>query len=309
MFDTASPSSGEAGPPQREDGARAMPAFVRDASELRASFVAAAPGARLDTHYGHGSLRLRMLRARATCEAVLINTGGGIAGGDRLTLDFDVGAQAGVVITTQAAEKIYRAEHEPSAISTRITVAAGGRIDWLPQETILFDRARLVRRLDVDLAPDATLTALECVVLGRSAAGETVESGGLRDRWRIRRDGRLVLAEDVRLEGRIADQMRRAAIGNGARAMATLVYVGPDAESRLVEVRAAASTRAAGSVSDANTSASNASASNASAWNASAWNGCLVARFVAHDAAALRSDTVAVVTALLGGPMPRSWAC
>ena len=198
MFDTASPSSRD------RDGARAIPAFVRDASALQVSFAGAGSRTHIDQHYSHGSLRLRQPRARGACEAVLLNTGGGIAGGDRLALDFSLGPGAHVQITSQAAEKIYRAEHAPATIATRIALAAGARLDWLPQETILFNAARLSRTLDVEIDPGATLTLLEIIVLGRVAHGEQVTTGSLRDRWRIRRGGRLVLAEDVRLDGEIA---------------------------------------------------------------------------------------------------------
>ncbi len=287
MFDTALPSSGSSACPGAQSE---IPDYVRDASELRASFNGAAPRTRLGEHYGHGSLQLRMLRARDACQAVLINTGGGIAGGDRLAHDFTVGPAAHVAITTQAAEKIYKAEHGPVTIGTRIRVAAGARLDWLPQETILFDRARLDRRLDIDLAADSTLTVLECIVLGRTAYGETVETGSLRDRWRIRRGDRLVLAEDVRLDGAIGEKMRRAAIGNGARAMATLIHVAPGAEARLDAVRGALD-----------------SAPGACA--ASAWNGCLVARFLCDDAATLRAQAARTAMIVTDSPMPRSWDC
>ena len=286
MYDSASPSR------SRSDGAASVPAFVRDDSRLHASFVARAPATtRIDRLYSHGSLRLRMPRAHGICQAVLINTGGGIAGGDRMALDFAIGTGADVSITSQAAEKIYRAEgSEPASIATRMSVDSGARLDWLPQETILFDGSRLQRTLDVELDPTARLTLLESVVLGRGAHGETVQHGSLRDRWRIRRGGRLVLAEAIRLDGEIAAQMARAAIGAGARAMATLLHIAPDAEQRLDATR----------VGLADTS---------SRCGASAWNGCLVVRFLSSDPAALRVDAARAATLLTGRAMPRSWAC
>ena len=175
-------------------------------------------------------------------------------------------------------------------IETRIFVGAGARLDWLPQETMLFDRARLDRLLQIDLANDATLTGVECIVIGRAAHGETVRAGALRDRWRIKRDGRLVLAEAVRLDGAISEKMQRAAIGCGAAAMATLVHVSPQAEARLGELRDALA-GAGGSCA------------------ASGWNGGLVARFLARDAAALRRAVACAASVLTGGAMPRSWTC
>ena len=240
--------------------------------------------------YSHGSLRLRMPRAHGRCEAVLINTGGGVAGGDRLALEFSIADGAEVAITSQAAEKIYRAEAGPASIATRIAVGCGARLDWLPQETILFDGAGVHRTLEVELAETAALTLLECVFLGRGAHGETVRRGMLRDRWRIRRGGRLVLAEDVRLDGEIAARMQHSAIGAGGRAMATLMHVAPQAERRLDAVRAAL-------------------AEARSRCGASAWNGCLVVRFLAADPAALRVDVARAAMVLTERDMPRSWAC
>ena len=195
-----------------------------------------------------------------------------------------------MAITSQAAEKIYRAEAAPAAITTRISLGDGARLDWLPQETILFNGARLSRTLDVEMAATASLTLVESVVLGRGAHGETVEHGSLRDRWRIRRAGRLVLAEDVRLEGEIAARMRRPAIGAGARAIATLLHIAPRAEQLLDGLRAAL-------------------AHAGCRCGASAWNGCLVARFLSSDPAQLRIDIARAAMALTKSDMPRSWAC
>ena len=178
-------------------------------------YVRAAGGVRL--RFGWNGARTQRLEAaesggyRArfptshdeTSEAVLINTGGGMAGGDHARVRIAVDSGAHAVVTTQAAEKIYRSQGSDTRVETSLSVAGGARLDWLPQETILFSGARLARSLDVDLAADARLIACETLYFGRTAMGETMARGALRDRWRIRREGRLVFAEDLRLGGEI----------------------------------------------------------------------------------------------------------
>ena len=284
MFDSASPSEPCARPPL------AVPAFVRGASEVRAELRVNGGVTGLAQLYETGSLRLRLPRAHGRCEAVLLNTGGGIAGGDRLATALTLGAGAHVVATSQAAEKIYRAEAEPATIAVRLTLGAGARLDWLPQETILHDGARVRRALEIDMAGDATLTLLEMIVFGRLARGEQVTSGEIGDRWRIRRDGRLVLAEQIRLEGPVAGRLDRGAIGNGARAIATLVHIAPSAEGRIDAVRETLT----GATCHA---------------GASAWNGMLVTRFAAADPALLRAAAARAAMTLTGAALPRSWSC
>ncbi|WP_158807111.1 urease accessory protein UreD [Beijerinckia sp. L45] len=236
-----------------------------------------------------GALRLRLPRHASPCEGIILNTGGGVLGGDRLDLAFALGAGAAVVLTTVAAEKIYRAEAEPATIATRLTLAAGARLDWLPQETILFDRARLARSLAVDMAADASLLAAEMLVFGRLAMGETAVAGSLRDDWRVRRDGRLVFADATRLQGDIATILDRPALGGGARAGALILFVDGQAEAALDPLRAALA------------------AFEAVEAGASAFDGILVARLLARSPEALRAAMVAALGILRNGALPRVW--
>ena len=222
------------------------------------------------------------------CEAVLINTGGGMAGGDQARTDVSLGAGAAAVVTTQSAEKIYRSQGAPSGIEVALRLASGSRLAWLPQETIVFSGARWHRSVTAEVAGDAELTILESTVFGRTAMGEVVDAGTLHDRWRVRRDGRLVFAEDVRLGSDPTEQLSHGASGHGARALATILHVAPNAEMRIDEVRSI--------IRDARTEC-----------GASAWDGMLLVRFVARDAQALRSDLVMFMQAFRGVPMPRSW--
>ena len=242
-----------------------------------------------------GGYRLRMPRSRGpSCEAVMVNTGGGMAGGDHARFAFAVEPDASVTLTTTAAEKIYGSPPSTeSAVDTRIdvgvTVAAGASLEWLPQETILFDRAQLDRQLSATLEPGGRLLMAEMLVFGRLGMGETLRDGLLRDRWRIRRDGRLVLAEELSLTGRPTALLDRPALGGGARASATVVLVSPEAEQAIDAARLAL-------------------ASTDVTAGASAWNGLLVARATSPSPERLRAAIVALLASLRGRALPRLWS-
>jgi urease accessory protein len=271
---------------------------VRDAAELRGVFagnraagrielsVAARGGAsRRGRVYEDGPLRVRFPHAGADgLEAVIVNTAGGVAGGDRHGIEIAVGANAGLTVTTAAAEKIYRSLGPDAEITIALRADAGGRLSWLPQETILFDRARLSRRIDVELADGATLLMAEALVFGRSAMDETVEAGALADRWRVRRDGRLLFAENLRLGGAVAGMLRQPAVAAGGVAVATVLAV-PGDEAMVERARAQVFSGEVG---------------------ASCWNGLAAARLCAKDGADLRRDLAAVVAAF-DGTLPRLW--
>jgi urease accessory protein len=265
-----------------------LPAFVRAQGGVRVHVERTPRGSAAMRIAESGGYRVRFPRSALGLEGVLINTGGGMTGGDRLAVDVTMGEGARATLTTQAAEKIYKSQGADVKVAIRLDLSAGSRLDWLPQEQILFDRARFARTLDVAMTPDATLTLVESTVFGRTAMGETLDLVAFRDRWRIRRGGRLVLAEDVRLAGDAAATLARPAVGGGARAMAVLLHVAPDAEARLDGLREALD----GAASEC---------------GASAWNGLLVARFLHRDAAALRADLARVLQTFRGAPMPRSW--
>jgi urease accessory protein len=170
------------------------------------------------TCYQEAGLRIRMPRVEpgAPLEAVVINTAGGITGGDRFTLDIDAGEGTRAVVTSQAAEKVYRSSGAVGTFSTAIRVGQGASMAWLPQEAILFDGSALDRSLDITMAADSTVLAVESVVFGRLARGESVATGRLFDRWRIRRGGRLVYAEGLRFDGAVAARLDAKACAAGA---------------------------------------------------------------------------------------------
>ena len=220
-------------------------------------------------------------------EAVIVNTAGGVAGGDRLTLDVIVEPDARLVITTAAAEKVYRALDAAATIDMKLSVGARASLAWMPQEMILFDRARLRRAIDIDLAADARLLLAEAIVFGRSGMGEAVHDGFLFDRWRLRRGGRLIHAEATRFDGAIARKLAQPAVAKGGIALATVLIV-PGDEVTAASVRA---------VSDQLRGEA----------GVSTWNGLAVARLCAASGEVLRHDLVAVLSALRGVALPRLW--
>jgi urease accessory protein len=259
----------------------------RAVGEIALAVESTSSGSRRTRSREAGSLRVRFPGSAHGLEAVIINTAGGAAGGDRYALDVAVGEGASLTVTSAAAEKVYRSLGPRTEVAIRLRVAEGGSLAWVPQETILFDRSRLDRSIDVDLAEGASLLLAEALVFGRSAMGEAVEHGHVRDRWRVRRGGRLIVAEGLRLDGDIASQLDERAVAAKGAAVATVLKV-PCAEAAIAPVRALDG-QFAGEV------------------GISAWNGFAVARLCARDGAALRHDLIAVLAAFGGHALPRLW--
>ncbi|MEH2489276.1 urease accessory protein UreD [Bradyrhizobium sp. AZCC 2230] len=234
-----------------------------------------------------GSLRVRFPSPEDDgLSGVFINTAGGVAGGDRFDIEISAADAARLTLTTAAAEKVYRAPGAAAQLNICLKVAAGAHLGWLPQETILFDRARVHRRFDIELDDAASLLLCEIVVFGRTAMGERMEQGEFVDRWRLRRGGRLVFAETIRLDGNIGAKLARSAVAKAGAAIGTALIVPGD--EALVERIREASDSFAGEV------------------GISAWNGFAMARFCAQDAARLRADMMAVL-ARTGAALPRLW--
>lgn len=243
---------------------------------------------RLRDLYQEGAAKIRLPETfNDSMEAVIINTAGGLTGGDRMGWSFVAGPGTRLDVTTQACEKIYKASAGTAEVVTKIDAGPGARIDWLPQETILFDRASLFRTLDVELDPTAEFLAVEAILLGRRAMGERMETGLFRDRWRIRRARKLIHAEELRLEGAVAELVERQAVLGGQAAFATVLYTGASAEVFLKRLRPLLDGHMGG---------------------VSHWNGKLVARMVAADGFTLRKILIPVISALRdGAPVPKVW--
>ena len=241
---------------------------------------------RLTTLFQEGCAKIRLPHTHdSSLQAVLINTAGGLTGGDEVRWEADAAPGARMVFTTQACERVYRSLGDDARVATHIRVGAGAHVDWLPQETILFEGGRLNRALEVDLDDGASLFAVEAILLGREAMGEAARNARLTDNWRIRRGGRLIHAEATRLS---ADSIERDGLSllDGKLAFATLLYVGADAERKLERARTMLGRDAGASLIGER----------------------LVVRAVAASGLALRKVIAPIIAELSGaGTLPRLW--
>jgi len=235
-----------------------------------------------------GSLKSLFPRSDADAlEMVLLNTAGGLTGGDRMTLRLQAEADAHVVIATQAAERAYRAMPDSWAkVNVTLKIGPGARMDWLPQETILFEGAALARQLRAEMADDACLLLVEPVILGRPAMGEILHAAALRDRWEVRRAGVLVFADALRLEGDVTATMARTGVAGGAGAFASILYVAPDAAGHLSPLRALMPVGGGASLIR---------------------DGILFARLLVTDGFELRRALIPVIEYLSGARLPKVW--
>jgi urease accessory protein len=229
-----------------------------------------------------GSFKLR-IPPRST-EAILINTAGGLAGGDDFKLSLTAKAGARLTVTSQSAERVYRTLGPPAVMTIGVTVQENASLHWLPRETILYDQSALTRTLDIDLATTARFLAVESLVFGREASGETITALSCHENWRIRQGGKLIHADQLHLDGALPQSP--ATLG-GARAISTLVFISPEAD-RLVGHLTDAIGRNGG---------------------VSAWNGKLIARLVAVDGFELRKVLNVVLGIILGkADLPKTWS-
>ena len=275
--------------PSRIAAARTLPPSIR--AEGRLSLVVKRSGSRSAVHRvaEAGPLRVRFPRItdKDRLEAILINTAGGIVGGDVLQYEIESAERTSLALTSQAAEKVYRSAGEIARIKVSLKAHEGSKLAWLPQETILFDRANVRRLLEADIAPDANVTICESVVFGRTAMGERVAMGTFEDCWRIVRGGRLVFADTTRLNGKIENLLDEAAIANGSSCIATMLHIAPDADARCDAARAA--------LADCEIEA-----------GASVFDRMLIVRMLAADSFALRRAIVNLLHAI-GSPPPRAF--
>ena len=264
----------------------------RARGNLALKFQFAAGRTRIATFYQEGCLKARLPRPVEPdiCEAVLMNISGGIAGGDALSMAIRLDANTQACVAGQAAERVYRAlGAEPARLRTALHVGAGATLHYLPQETILFDGFALARSLDIDLDENAQYLGVECLVFGRQAMGEIVRTGQLRDQVSLRRGGKLVFQDMIRLDGDIHATLARKAVANGAIAMASMIYACENASARLDEVRAAVQDRGCEA-------------------GATMFDGVLLLRLLAPSAARMRAGIGAALHVCRAGKaLPRVW--
>jgi urease accessory protein len=220
-------------------------------------------------------------------EAIILNTSGGLTGGDRFEANASAGPETRLALTTQAAERAYRSRSGSARISTRLEVGDGATLHWLPQELIVFDGAAIERRLDIHVAPRAEAVIVEPIVFGRRAMGETRISGTFRDRITLYRNGTPIYRDRIDLSGRIADRLDRLATAGGMTAVATIMYCGPAAELHLPKLRALLPSSGGASI---------------------VTPGLLMVRLLAEDAFLLRKTLVPLLECLSGAALPKSWS-
>ncbi len=234
-----------------------------------------------------GSLKTLFPRTdEAALTAVMLNTAGGITGGDRFDLRVRTESNTSLTMTTQAAERAYRAAFGHGRVCTGIHIGAGAQVSWLPQETLLYDHAALRRRLDVTLEPGAKCLLVESLIFGRAAMGETVTQLDLDDHITVHQNGRILFADRNHLRGDTVTHLARSATGQGGTAMASLVYAGPGAGDLLDTARALLP--ATGGLSQPSPD-------------------LLFARILAPDGFALRQALIPLIAHFRNDPLPRPW--
>ena len=198
-----------------------------------------AHGTRIVDMFERSPIRIMFpgIRGAPVEEAVVVNTAGGVAGGDRLESAVTVLPNASVTVTSQAAERVYRALNEPALINTRLKICDAAKLAWLPQETIVFNGARMRRDTEIEISVGAELLALEWLVLGRTAHGEEVVGGEIADGWQVKIDDRLIWADRFRATDDVFPWLRSRALLADLKAIGTLIYFGPDAQARVQLIR------------------------------------------------------------------------
>jgi urease accessory protein len=255
------------------------------AAYVRAKKTAA--GSAIDGLRQSGAYKVLFPRQTRVLEGIVINTAGGVTGGDSFELQAIAGSGSRLTITTQAAERGYAAQAgQKGRISTTLKAESQSALCWLPQETILYNGAAIDRKLVVEIDRDARFLMVEPILFGRHAMGEDVTKLAFRDRVIIRRAGRPLYRDGLNLTGNQAEQMDRPAIGQGARAMASLVYVAPDAAGRLDTLRDHLGAKGGASMLGEDV---------------------LVARVLAEDGFDLRRSLIPVLENLTENTLPQSW--
>lgn len=266
------------------------PLYQRSAGEISVCVEERGGVAALTRGFQRGAGRLRVTGRRADAiEALTMNTAGGLAAGDKLTIE----AQArggGLTLSTVACERIYRTEEgaAPAVIEQRFRVASGARLAVLPQPTIAFDGAAFMRTTNLSASAGAAFVLCEGLVLGRQARGETVREALIDDRLRVTVDGTLRFVDALRLRSRTLASTGPAGLA-GARGIGIVVASGRtmDAAQQRVRDRAAALSGARA--------------------GATMVNGVLVARVLAVGHTALQDALAQIVHAIIGEPVPRAW--
>ncbi len=263
----------------------------RSQGEVRLSFKPVDCRTGLDKLYQQGCLKVRLpKRTTPNPEAVLINTAGGLTGGDAMKINVDWQAETSAIVTTQACERIYKSTGTDACITSRLSVAERATAHWLPQETILFQGARLGRRMHVTMAKSATLIACEAVIIGRPAMGEHVHAASLRDEWIIERDGKIAFIDRLKLVGDVSAVLDETAVARRARAFASIITAGSDTARHCDVARAVIDEHGL-------------------LGGSSNLDGVCLTRILAPSGHELRKVVMPILAGLCSADLPRVWTC
>lgn len=264
-----------------------LPRHVRVTAGLHLVIGPGPGGGRILQRHEEGAFRYRLpCRPDGAREAMIVNVAGGLAGGDRVRIRAEAQAGSQLIVSSAAAERIYRSAGDMTSIELNLRVSDDAQFAWLPNETILHDGARLHRKAEFHLEPKSQFLFAEIVVLGRRASGERWRAGRLHDSWRLTCGGRVRFAEEMRLGDTFSEAFEREGGLRGLGAMATLLFAAPNGEERLASLRAAIEQ------------------SSGIRGGASARDGLVFARLVGEDDLALRRATVSAAHALAGRDLP-----
>ena len=224
---------------------------------------------------------------QGTMEAVIINTAGGITGGDEFATQITANDHAKISVTTQAAERIYKTpDLTLSSMHARLCAKPNAQLYWLPQETILFEGSRLYRRLEAEVAEDSKFLMVEPLIFGREASGETLKSCHLDDSVCITTGKKPIYIDRIKLSGDITSILKRPAVANGGRAMASIVLVDPRAKETLADINGLLPSSAGASLLADN---------------------ILVVRLLCADSFALRNALLPILKHLTHNAIPKNW--
>jgi urease accessory protein len=266
-----------------------IPHLERAHGTARISFDRSRGRIRLADLAQSGSAKVMLPRSASDCpEAVFLNTAGGLTSGDRLQFGLDLGTDTRVTATTQTAERGYKCLNGPAHLTINATLGTGAHLDWLPQETILFENCHLIRDTHIALAHGASCVMSEIVVLGRRAMGESPTRARLFDRRMVTLGGRPLWADALRLDANVLADAGQAAILDGNFAFAVLAFLGAGAESAAAPL-------------------SNLPPTSGVQTAVSGWNGRCIARAMAPDLWILKQWLGRAIAQLTARPLPRVW--
>ncbi len=245
-------------------------------------------GSRVTRLYQSGSSKILLPKTYgAMREAVLLNTAGGVTGGDTVDISIEA-SDCKLVATSQTAERLYKSSMHPARISIDLNLNKSATLHWLPQETIIFQGAAVDRTINLNMSADSSCLIAETIILGRQAMGEKLEECHFTDNWRLYKDGILFHAESLRLTDDVEELVKSNAGINGARMISTIFSAGANTEHLKPII-------------EKNLPLEN------SMCAATYLNQKLIVRLVTNNSAGGRTDLNKILCALRGCPMPRVW--